>query len=109
MVLEMTYLDIALKAKREIKNEALEPRNTAVRAREISEISEGTHWPEPSLAAEKRFSQPHTRLFPFVNRRVWSPAGPGLLLAVFAGQCEVLLDGQTKTVRIPTERVEPLQ
>jgi len=49
-------------------------------------------WPAASLDAERRFVQPHARLFPFLGRKVRTPRGPGTLLVVFAERAEVLLD-----------------
>jgi hypothetical protein len=62
-----------------------------------------------SLEAERRFEQPHARLFPFIDKRVWTPIGTGVLLQVFAGRCEILLDGQSRTVRVRPEDVGPIQ
>lgn len=66
-------------------------------------------WPPASLEAERRFGQPHARLFPFVNKVVWTPAGTGKLLSVYAETCEVLPDGTTRTMRVPTADVRPIQ
>jgi len=62
-----------------------------------------------AVESERRFAQPHARLFPFIGRRVWTPSGAGLLLAVHADQCEVLPDGSDKTVRVATSSVRPIQ
>lgn len=51
-------------------------------------------WPLPSLDAERRFCQPHGRLFPFLGRKVRTPVGPGTLLQVFAERVTVLLDSE---------------
>jgi hypothetical protein len=51
-------------------------------------------WPPPSLDVERRFGQPHTKLFPFIGRKVRTPAGPGTLLQVFAERVTVLLDSK---------------
>ena len=40
----------------------------------------------------QRFGQPHVRLFPFIGRKVRTPAGPGTLIQVFADRVTVLLD-----------------
>jgi hypothetical protein len=65
--------------------------------------------PKESLDAERRFGQPHARLFPFIDKRVWTPIGTGILLQVSAEQCEILLDGQSHTVRVRLEDVRPIQ
>jgi len=54
----------------------------------------GNAWPPESLAAERRFGQPHARLFPFLGRKIRTPAGPGTLLQVFADRVTVLLDSE---------------
>jgi hypothetical protein len=51
-------------------------------------------WPPESRDAERRFGQPHARLFPFIGRKVRTPGGPGTLLQVFADRVTVLLDSQ---------------
>jgi len=51
-------------------------------------------WPPESLDAEQRFGQPHARLFPFIGRKVRTPAGPGTLLQVFSDRVTVLLDSE---------------
>jgi len=45
---------------------------------------------------ENRFGQPHAKLFPFLNRKVRTPSGPGLLIQVFADRVTVLLDSDLK-------------
>jgi hypothetical protein len=45
-----------------------------------------------SLDAERRFGQPHARLFPFIGHKVRTPEGPGTLIQVFAERVTVLLD-----------------
>jgi hypothetical protein len=49
-------------------------------------------WPPESLDAERRFRQPHAKLFPFIGRKVRTPAGPGTLLQVFEHRVTILLD-----------------
>jgi len=44
--------------------------------------------------AERRFGQPHAKLFQFLGRKVRTPAGPGTLLQVFADRVTVLLDSE---------------
>jgi hypothetical protein len=51
-------------------------------------------WPSVSLDAELRFGQPHAKLFPFIGRKVRTPAGPGALLQVFAKRVTVVLDSE---------------
>jgi hypothetical protein len=47
-----------------------------------------------SLDAEQCFGKPHARLFPYLGRKVRTPAGPGVLLQVFADRVTVLLDSE---------------
>jgi hypothetical protein len=65
-------------------------------------------WPPESLDAERRFGQPHAKLFPFIGRKVRTPAGPGTLLQVFAERVTVLLDSElSKCAWFPPGEVEP--
>jgi len=57
------------------------------------QVEEAT-WPPASLDAERRFGQPHAKLFPFLGRKVRTPAGPGTLLQVFSERVTVLLDSE---------------
>jgi hypothetical protein len=53
--------------------------------------------PEGNLRTQSstsRFSQPHAWLFPFLGRKVRTPAGPGTLQQVFADRVTVLLDSE---------------
>ena len=67
------------------------------------------NWPSASADAERRFGQPHARLFPFLGRKVWTPVGPGTLLQVFADRVTVLLDSELSKCSFfrPTE-IEPV-
>jgi hypothetical protein len=44
-----------------------------------------------NLDADREFRQPHAWLFPFLRRKVRTPAGPGTLLQVFAERVTVVL------------------
>lgn len=59
-----------------------------LRQREANE----SNWPPASPDAERRFGQPHARLFPSLGRKVRTPGGSGTLLQVFADRVTVLLD-----------------
>lgn len=66
-------------------------------------------WPPASLDAERRFGQPHAKLFPFIGRKVRTPAGPGTLLQVFAERVTVVLDSQLKRcARFAPGEIEPV-
>ena len=66
-------------------------------------------WPLASLDALQRFGQPHARLFPFIGRKVRTPAGPGTLLQVFVERVGVLLDSElTKCSCFSPDQIEPL-
>jgi len=45
-------------------------------------------------ASKSRFGQSHAWLFPFLGRKVRTPAGPGTLQQVFADRITVLLDSE---------------
>ena len=51
-------------------------------------------WPLESFEAERRFAQPHAKLFAFLGRKVRTPGGPGTLIQVFADRVTVLLDSE---------------
>jgi hypothetical protein len=68
-----------------------------------------TDWPPASLDAERRFAEPHARLFPFIGCKVRTPAGPGTMLQVFAERVTVLLDSEiTKCSSFPPGQIEPV-
>lgn len=66
-------------------------------------------WPPESLDAEQRFGQPHAKLFPYLGRKVHTPAGPGTLLQVFAERATVLLDSElSRCSFFAPSQVEPV-
>jgi hypothetical protein len=69
--------------------------------------AKGDGWSARSLDAERRFGQPHAKLFPYLGRKVRTPAGPGTLLQVFAARATVLLDSELSRCSFfpPTEIV----
>jgi hypothetical protein len=73
-------------------------------------------WPSESLENEQRFGYYHARLFPFVERRVWTPAGTGKLYRTSADYSEIILDGSRRNpdgsenrIRVRTKDVRPIQ
>lgn len=65
--------------------------------------------PPASLDAERSFGQPHTKLFPFIGRKVRTPAGAGTLLQVFAGRVTVVLDSEMSRCSIfRPAQIEPV-
>jgi tubulysin polyketide synthase-like protein len=67
------------------------------------------NWPTESHEAERRFGQPHAKLFPFLGRKVRTPGGPGTLLQVFAERVTVLLDRDLRKCTFFSPReVEPV-
>jgi len=66
-------------------------------------------WPPESFEAERRFGQAHAKLFPFLGRKVRTPAGSGTLIQVFADRVTVVLDTELSrcTFLRPTE-IEPV-
>ena len=77
-------------------------RSRPVRCTEID-------WPPASTDAERRFAQPHARLFPFIGCKVRTPAGPGTLLQVFAERVTVLLDSEVaRCSSFPPGQIEPV-
>ena len=66
-------------------------------------------WPAEAVEAERRFGQPHARLFPFIGRKVRTPAGAGTLLQVFADRATVLLDSDRERCSFfATAQIEPV-
>jgi hypothetical protein len=68
-----------------------------------------TDWPWESLDGAHRFGQPHAKLFPFIGRKVRTPAGPGTLIQVFAGRVTIVLDSDIEKCSFfkPAE-IEPI-
>jgi hypothetical protein len=80
----------------------------ALKAPQPAQVEE-TAWPPASLDAERRFGQPHARLFPFIGRKVRTPGGPGTLLQVFAERVTVLLDSELGKCAVFTPgEIEPV-
>ena len=79
----MSYLEMALKVSRKQQEEspAQEP---SAKSRPPLRVDV---WPSASLDAERRFGQPHAKLFPFLGRKVRTPIGVGTLIQVFADRC----------------------
>jgi len=65
--------------------------------------------PAVSLDAALRFGQPHAKLFPFIGRKVRTPAGPGTLLQVFANRVTVVLDSEmSRCSFFPPAGIQPV-
>lgn len=58
------------------------------------------HRRRASTEVERRFGQPHAKLFPFIGRKVRTPEGPGTLIQVFADRVTVLLDSQVSNCAV---------
>ena len=88
-------LDAAIEQANRIFSRQYRPGDGAQRNSEAptSQPNE-TAWPSESLDAERRFGQPHAKLFPFIGRKVRTPSGPGTLLQVFAERVTVALDSE---------------
>ena len=79
------------------------PADTASHPEAIADLQ------RESAEAERRFGQPHAKLFPFIGRKVRTPDGPGTLLQVFADCVTVVLDsGRSRCSFFPPGRVEPV-
>jgi hypothetical protein len=72
----------------------LRKRREEVRGLLAQRAAQQRSCPPTLFEAERRFGQPHARLFPFLGRKVRTPAGPGTLLQVFAERVTVLLDSE---------------
>jgi hypothetical protein len=64
---------------------------------------------QEGLESDRRFGQPHAKLFTFIGRKVRTPEGPGTVIQVFAERVTVLLDSERDKCSffIPTQ-IEPL-
>jgi hypothetical protein len=72
-------------------------------------VEEYRPWPAASLDVERRFGQPHAKLFPFLGRKVRTPEGVGTLIQVFADRCTVVLDSQMcRRARFPPIDITPV-
>jgi len=103
-------LDAAIEQANRIFSRSYRSRSIPIGKREIPRPeSEYTNWPPASMDGERRFGQPHAKLFPLIGRKVRTPAGPGTLLQVFAKRVTVLLDAELSrcSVFLPAE-VEPV-
>jgi hypothetical protein len=66
-------------------------------------------FPPESLDAESKFGRPSARLFPFFNKTVHTPKGPGVLHQVLGERCRVALDCDPKRMEeFFAEEVLPL-
>jgi hypothetical protein len=75
-----------------------------------SKPADGESWPPESIDAERRFGQPHARLFPFLGRKVRTPSGPGTLIQIFADRATVILDSELQKCAVfRPERIEPVR
>jgi hypothetical protein len=66
------------------------------------------HWPPEGLEVERRFGQPHAKLFSFIGRKVRTPQGPGTLIQVYADRVTVLLDADRhRCARFGPQEIAP--
>lgn len=69
----------------------------------------GLQWPSESLDAERKFGQPHAKLFPFIGRKVRTPEGARTLVQVFRDRATALLDRDVdKCAWFQPGQVEPV-
>ena len=67
-------------------------------------------WLQECLDSEKRFGEPHAKLFPLLGKRVWTSHGSGILWRVFADSAGVALESDSKKVTfVKPEEVGPKQ
>jgi hypothetical protein len=86
--------------------EAESTSDTGEDPRESVELGD---WPPESLDSERRFAQPHAKLFQFLGRKVRTPKGPGILLQVFVDRVAVLLDSQSSLLSVfHSGEIEPV-
>jgi hypothetical protein len=64
---------------------------------------------QDGLDSERRFGQPHAKLFTFIGRKVRTPEGPGTLIQVYAERVRVLLDAERdKCSFFKPSQIEPV-
>jgi hypothetical protein len=69
----------------------------------------GPRWPLESLDGERRFGEPHARLFRFIGRKVRTPEGAGTLVQVLRDRATVLLDRDAdKCAWFEPGQIEPI-
>ena len=109
-MMNVKELDAAIEQANRIFSRQYRPGDGAQRNAEppTSEPKE-TDRPSESLDAERRFCQSHAKLFPYLGRKVRTPAGPGTLLQVFAERATVVLESELSRCRFfrPAE-IEPI-
>jgi hypothetical protein len=87
----------------------LRSRPDGVKALLVQRMAGQSSWAPAPADAERRFGQPHARLFPFLGRKVRTPGGAGTLLQVFADRVTVLLDSElSKCVFFRPAEIEPV-
>ena len=66
-------------------------------------------WPSESDKCMGLFGRPYTRLFPFIEKAVWTPSGKGILRQVFQDRVRVSLetDGR-RMVEFSPEDILPI-
>ena len=104
-----TEVDAAIAKANWIFSRQYRPSEPQELSRGPSPSSRRDVWPPVSLDAERRFLQPHAKLFPFLGRKVRTPAGTGTLLQVLAERVTVVLDSEVSRCSFfrPTE-IEPV-
>ena len=87
----------------------MRPRDALLQAAAAASQAQGAPaWPEPCLAAERRFGRPEARLYPLLGQSVRTPAGTGTLVQVFAQSVAVVLDADPSRLRrLPPGTVRP--
>lgn len=76
---------------------------------ELLEVVSLRGWPQASRDAVRRFRLPEARLYPFLDKPVATPLGPGRLLQVCSEQVCVALDSDPSRAvyLLPSEVVPP--
>jgi hypothetical protein len=85
-----------LEVLRQHRDRLVEYLRNRAGAAQIERAQDGSPWLDGPLQVERRFLQPHAKLFPLLGRKVRTPEGSGTLLQVFADRVTVLLDRDLK-------------
>lgn len=72
-------------------------------------FTEDVPWPHECLDSERSFGHYAARLYPLLEKKVWTPKGTGRLWQAFDERAGVVMDGQTGRVTfLDTKAIRPL-
>jgi hypothetical protein len=75
----------------------------------LSERKAKKVWPDVCLMSEEKFGHRAARLYPFFEKTVQTPEGPGTLHQVHAGEARVVLKRAKYMKSFPVEDITPYE